>query len=156
MAAHREFVAEAESPEATFPFLLFWTPDVAWSDYLGLLRGLRDGSAVPEGLVHSSFLLAEADGELVGRVSLRFELNERLAAEGGHIGYGVRPAFRRRGYATEILRQGLALLRAAGVARVLVVCNDDNAGSATVIERAGGVLESVVDGDPPFRRYWFP
>ena len=159
MAAHREFVAGAESPEAAFPFLLFWTPDVAWSDYLGLLRGLRDGSAVPEGLVHSSFLLAEADGELVGRVSLRFELNERLAAEGGHIGYGVRPAFRRRGYATEILRQGLALLRAAGVARVLVVCNDDNAGSATVIERGGGVLESVVtpdDGEPPFRRYWIP
>jgi predicted acetyltransferase len=157
VAAHREFVAEAGSPDAAFPFLLFWTPDVAWPDYLGLLHGLRAGSAVPEGLVRSSFLLAEDGGELVGRVSLRFELNERLAAEGGHIGYGVRPAFRRRGYATEILRQGLALLRAADVAPVLVVCNDDNAGSATVIERGRGVLESVVtpdDGGPPFRRYW--
>ena len=157
MAAHREFVAEAGSPDAAFPFLLLWTPEVSWSDYLRLLHGLRDGSAVPEGLVHSSFLLAEVDGALVGRVSLRFELNQWLAAEGGNIGYGVRPAFRRRGYATEILRQGLALLRAAGVARVLVVCNDANAGSATVIERGGGVLESLVtpdDGDPPFRRYW--
>jgi predicted acetyltransferase len=49
------------------------------------------------------------------------------------------------------------LARAEGVERVLVVCDDDNEGSAAVIERCGGVLESVVtrdDGDPPFRRYW--
>jgi predicted acetyltransferase len=154
VAAHREFESEAGSPDAAFPFLLFWSPDLAWSDYLRLLNSLRDGSTVPEGLVPSSFLLAEVGGDLVGRVSLRFELNERLAAGGGHIGYGVRPAFRRRGFATEILRQGVALLRAAGVGRVLAVCDDDNVGSAAVIARSGGVLESVVDGDPPFRRYW--
>jgi predicted acetyltransferase len=157
VAAHREFQSEARTPDAAFRFLLFWSPDLAWSDYLRLLNGLRDGTAVPEGLVHSSFLLADVGGDLVGRVSVRFELNERLAAWGGHIGYGVRPAFRRRGFASEILRQGVALLRAAGVRRVLVVCDDDNVGSAAVIERCGGALESVVtpdDGDPPFRRYW--
>ena len=34
------------------------------------------------------------------------------AREGGHIGYAVRPAHRRRGYATEILRQSLIIARA--------------------------------------------
>lgn len=166
ITAQREFEGEAASPDDAFPFLLFWTPDVAWADYLRLLDGLSDGSAVPEGLVHSAFLLAinaedaedaEDDGSLVGRVSLRFTLNERLAAESGHVGYGVRPRYRRRGYATAILREGLSLLRAEGVGPVLVVCDDDNTGSAGVIERGGGVLESVVrrdDGGPPFRRYW--
>jgi predicted acetyltransferase len=142
----------------SFPFLLFWEPGLPWADYLHLLAGLRDGSRVPEGLVRSAFLLAaDGDGEVVGRVSVRLELNEYLAARGGHIGYGVRPAFRRRGHATEILRQAVALAHDEGVDRILVVCDDDNLASVAVIERCGGVLESVVvpeDGDVPFRRYW--
>ncbi len=118
---------------------------------------MRDLARVPEGLVRSDFLLAEVGGALVGRVSVRFALNDYLAAQGGHIGYGVRPAFRGRGYATEILRQAIALARTEGVERILVVCDDDNAASSRVIERNGGVLESVVtptDARVPIRRYW--
>ena len=149
MAAHDEFDG--------FPFLLLWNRELTWARYLELLDGLRSGARIPPGLVHSDFLLAEVAGEIVGRVSIRFELNEALAEKGGHVGYGVRPDFRRRGYATGILRQSLGRIRAAGVERVLVVCDDDNVGSATVIERGGGILESVVtpdDGSTPFRRYW--
>jgi predicted acetyltransferase len=95
-------------------------------------------------------------GQIVGRTSIRHELNEFLARFGGHIGYGVLDAHRRRGHATEILRQSLVIARARGVDRVLVTCDDDNVGSATVIERCGGVFESVVEGldGIPIRRYW--
>jgi predicted acetyltransferase len=40
---------------------------------------------------------------------------------------------------------------------VLVTCDDDNVASAAVIERCGGVFESLVDsaeGDVLTRRYW--
>jgi len=162
----------AQGEFESFPFLLHWEPGLEWSRYLDHLEGLRRRTRVPEGPipegpvpegpipenpVPSTFLLAEVDGALVGRASVRFSLNDFLAARGGHIGYGVRPAFRRRGYATAILQQAVAVARAEGVGRILVVCDDDNEGSARVIERCGGVLESVVtpaEGVTPFRRYW--
>ena len=55
-----------------------------------------------------------------------------------------------------MLDQALVIARAEGVARVLVTCDDDNIASATIIERAGGVLQDVrlaPDGTHK-RRYW--
>jgi predicted acetyltransferase len=55
-----------------------------------------------------------------------------------------------------MLEQALVVARAAGVEDVLVTCDDDNAASAAIIERAGGVLEDVrarPDGIG-MRRYW--
>jgi hypothetical protein len=66
---------------------------------------------------------------------------------------------RRRGYATEILRQSLVVARAVGVQRVLICCDDDNVGSRSVMETCGGVCDSVVDngaGDPAARPYPVP
>lgn len=131
-------------------------PDLAWSDYVALVHGWEDGRDLPEDFVANADLVAEVDGVVVGRASLRFELNEFLRTLGGHIGYAVRPQFRGRGYATEILRQSVELLRVRGISRVLVTCDDDNLASARVIEANGGHLENVVPGlaDVPKRRYW--
>jgi predicted acetyltransferase len=96
------------------------------------------------------------DDEVVGRTSIRYRLNDFLRHEGGHIGYCVLPPYRRRGFASEILRQSLEFLHERGVDPILITCDDDNVGSATVIERAGGVLEDLVENESgtPTRRYW--
>jgi len=149
--AHEELAQEG------FEFLLGLERGEAWPVYLARLEALRHGVDVPEGRVPATFLVAEVDGQMVGRVSLRHELNAFLAAEGGHIGYGVRPGFRRRGHASEILRQTLVVAASLGLGPVLVTCDDDNVGSSTVIERQGGVLENVLpglDGAVGKRRYW--
>lgn len=140
-----------------FPFGLGFSPELPWEVYLKARRDHQAGAFLPERFVPNTFLVAEVDGVIVGRISIRHMLNEFLLREGGHIGYCVRPAYRRRGYATEMLRQGLIVARSLGIDRVLVTCDDNNAGSIAVIEACGGQLDAVVDVNHPpgkLRRYW--
>ncbi len=51
----------------------------------------------------------------------------------------------------------LVIARAEGVDRALVICDEANVASATVIQRVGGRLEDVrlgADGTTPIARYW--
>ena len=148
--------AHTELAGDDFRFLLDWQPDLPWSDHLRLLRDRRCGIDVPADQVPATFLAARVGADLVGRVSIRHGLDDFLATRGGHVGYAVRPAFRGRGYATQVLRQALVVARAEGVDDVLVTCQDHNAASAATILRCGGVLEDVRtahDGHR-YRRYW--
>ncbi len=149
-AAHEQLAAE-------YPFGLGYTPGMPWRAYLRALAGQRAGLNLPQDHVPSTFLVADVAGEIVGRVSIRHQLNGKLRQEGGHIGYCVLRQHRRRGYATEMLRQSLIIARAEGVERVLVTCDDDNFGSAAVIEACGGELDTVAllpGRTVPIRRYW--
>jgi predicted acetyltransferase len=150
--AHRELARDE------FVFLFGWPSPLPWPTYLAGLERERRGLDLPPGRVPSTYLFAVVGDELVGRVSIRHVLNEKLLIEGGHIGYGVRPAHRRRGHATEMLRQALVVARAVGVDRALVTTDEDNLGSQAVITRCGGEYEDTrVDGTGrPVRRYWIP
>ena len=150
VAAHKTFSRE------NFEFGLGFEPNAPFTDFIESVNGTRHGRNLLEGRVAASFVLAIVDGSIVGRVSVRFALNEFLSGFGGHIGYAVLPEHRRRGFATEMLSQALVIARADGVDRVLVTCADDDVGSARTIERNGGVLENRVTrpGGGVTRRYW--
>ncbi|MGH8979978.1 MAG: GNAT family N-acetyltransferase [Acidimicrobiales bacterium] len=151
LAAHEEMAREE------FEFLLGYASGEPWVDYLARLdRHSRDVD-VPPGWVPGALLAAVVDGAVVGRLSVRYMLNDYLATVGGHIGYGVLPGHRRRGYATEMLRQGIVVARAHGVDDVLVTCDDDNVGSIRTIESCGGVFENLFCEPGALvatRRYW--
>src|SRR5665811_668388 len=121
--------AHGELAQDAFDFLLDLERGEPWPAYVARLDNLRLGVDVPKGWVPATFLVAEVDGQVIGRVSIRHQLNPYLADVAGHIGVGVRPGFRRRGYATAILRQSLFVAAATGLARVLVTCDANNVGA---------------------------
>jgi predicted acetyltransferase len=149
-----EIVAEkahAEMADDDFPFLLDRRRADQWSAYVEMLDQWRRGLDLPADRVPAAFLVAQVGPDVVGRVSIRFDLDALLRASGGRIGYAVRPGFRGRGYAREMLRQALVVARAEGVGRALLTCDDDNAASAATILRSGGVEEPGAAG---VRRFW--
>lgn len=127
-----------------FEFGLGYDPDEPFGEFVERQRRFARGDALPEGFVPATFLVAAVGTTIVGRVSIRHELNDHLAAEGGHIGYGVLEPFRRRGYATAMLRQSLIIARSLGVDTVMLTCDDTNLASARVIERCDGQLRDRV------------
>ena len=139
--------------------LLGYEHDTLWDDFLNSIDDQQAGLDHSQYVVRGVQLAADVNGEIVGRASIRFELNAFFETQGGHIGYYVRPEYRRRGYATEILRQALIIARAEGVGPVLMYCSDNNVGSSIAIERNGGVLDETglsVDDQVTWRRYWIP
>lgn len=96
------------------------------------------------------FAVDDETNTIVGMVNIRHVLNDNLINTGsGHIGYGVLPSQRRKGYGTEILR--LALLEVKSkyqISRAMVGCDKRNIGSQKVILNNGGVLQKkIVDDD---------
>ena len=152
MRAHR-----ATSWEVPY-FFHYYKEGMPFSRYLEVLAEQERGANLPPNHVPSTFLFAFVTTRIVGRVSIRHSLNAFLERVGGHIGYVVVPEFRRRGYATTILRLAIQIAREKlGIGRILVTCDDDNIGSIRTIEKNGGILENVLsapDLDKPKRRYW--
>ncbi len=78
-----------------------------FSDTLPRLIGYASGLGLRPGYVpQTTFFLWDED-RIVGLFRVRHCLNDALRDGAGHIGYGVSPAYRGRGYAT----RGLALTR---------------------------------------------
>lgn len=102
------------------------------------------------------FLMDENKDRILGAISIRHRLNEDLLFRGGHIGYGVRPTQRKKGYATQMLHLALEECRKMGLMKVLITCNKDNIGSAKTIQNNGGVMENEVteENGNIVQRYW--
>ncbi len=135
--------AERQMPN----FLLHFEEAEPWQSFLTTIETFRAGIDLPHPWLKSDFLAAEVEGQLVGRVSIRWEMNEFIEREWGHIGYEVLPSFRNNGYATSMLAQSVSLLRSNGIAEPIVTVDRGNDASIRVIEKCGGVLTETISVD---------
>lgn len=96
------------------------------------------------------------DNKVVGTIQIRHRLNEKLLFDCGHIGDGIRPSERRKGYATEMIRLALEECENLGIDKVLMTCYSDNIGSEKSIINNGGVLENIVvdENGNSVKRFW--
>jgi predicted acetyltransferase len=136
-----------------------WVLNFDTSDFAAMVEKLEELSrgigVSPNSVESSTYWLVDENNRVLGAANLRHRLNESLADRGGHIGYGIRPSERKKGYATEILRQALDIMKDLNINKVLITCDKENIGSAKTIIKNGGILESEgVSDESVFQRYW--
>ncbi|OBZ10076.1 GNAT family N-acetyltransferase [Bacillus sp. FJAT-26390] len=145
-----------ESKEDIVPWVVSLDP----ADFQGMVQSLlanEKGEHLPEGWVpDSTFWLVTENKRIVGAVNIRHGLTEKLMNCGGHIGYGIRPSERRKGYATKLLALALEEARKLGVHKALVVCDESNVPSERTILRNGGVEDTsfVEENGNVIKRFW--
>lgn len=85
------------------------------------------------------FLIREADNKIIGMINIRLVLNDALKKFGGHIGYGIRPSERGKGYNKINLYLGLKVCDEYGIDTVLMDADLNNPASWKTMESLGGV-----------------
>lgn len=150
-------IAEFRNEIPPFQFAFGFDESIPFIEYVNKLEDWSLGKGLSDEFVQSTFFVGVVSRQVVGRLSLRHYLNDFLERIGGHIGYGVIPSCRQKGYATEMLKQALPICKSIGLKKVLITCDVDNLGSQKVIEKCGGIFENITD-EPELkvqkRRYW--
>ena len=142
---------------------IFWRKIIPWSirknDYHNyelykenLEVSSDNGILVPDS---TYFCLDEDRNIFVGAVNIRQYLNDSLLLNGGHIGDGIRPSERRKGFGTKMVALALEKCKELKIQNVLMVCDKSNIASSKTILNNGGILENeiLVNGILE-QRYW--
>jgi len=109
------------------------------------------GENLKDGYVPQTIYWVMEKDEIVGIGKLRHYLNEKLTELGGHIGLGISSNCRSKGIGTEALKLLLDKAESFGIEDVLLTNNEDNFASRRIVEKCGGVLETINDGHC---KYW--
>lgn len=86
-------------------------------------------------------LIRKDDNKIVGTINIRWNLSEKMLKFGGHIGYGIRPTERGKGYNKIQLYLVLLEAQKLNLDKVMLDCSVDNLGSDKTIKALGGILE---------------
>ncbi|MEH7277403.1 GNAT family N-acetyltransferase [Bacillus toyonensis] len=145
-----------DSGETMIPWVISKDP----SNFPAMIQELLDahnGVNLPESWVpDSTYWLVTDENKIVGVVNIRHSLTEHLFNTGGHVGYGIRPSERRKGYATKLLELSLEKTKELNIEKVLVVCDEVNTGSEkTILHNSGLRDDDFIEEDGNIvRRYW--
>ena len=120
---------------------LGYSLSTSYAEWLTQITDSQNGLNLPVGIVPSTAFFLMQGTRILGHISIRHNIDSPfLAMYGGHIGYGVRPSERMKGFATKMLSLALAKCKELNLDEVLVTCKKDNIGSAKTIINNGGIL----------------
>jgi predicted acetyltransferase len=145
-----------ESGEDMVPWVIGKDP----TDFQEMIRFLLDsekGENLPKNRVpDTTFWLINDNKKVIGVVNIRHRLTKRLFNCGGHIGYGIRPSERQKGYATRLLSLSIEKAKELGIEKVLVVCDESNIGSEKTIINNDGIPDTdyIEEDGNIVKRFW--
>ena len=95
------------------------------------------------------------DNYVLGAISIRFKRTLETAGIDGHVGFGIRPSKRNKGYATMQIGLALEFCKSIGIKEVFISAKSTNIPSQRTIIKNGGVLQNVVNyEDYQLNRYY--
>ena len=119
--------------------------EISFDDFLKRMRERETDKVREKGLVPATlYFFVDEKNKICGALDIRHELNEYLEKFGGHIGYGIAPSERKKGYGKIQLKLGLEKAKKIGLKKVLITCDDNNIGSAKTIEACGGIYNDTL------------
>lgn len=117
----------------------------AWIRHCRLMEN-KETVPNPDWVEAEQFMLVrENEKYILGMINFRHYLNDYLAQFAGHIGYGVRPFERRKGYATQMLKLCIEECRKRKLEKVLITCHVENEASRKTIMACGGVFDKTTN-----------
>lgn len=145
-----------ESGEDMVPWVISKDPSNFQEMIQSLLDSEQGKNLASNWVPNSTYWLVDDDKRVIGAVNIRHQLTEKLFNSGGHIGYGIRPTERRKGYATRLLSLSLEITRELGLEKALVVCDADNIGSKRTIIKNGGIPDTdfIEEDGNRINRFW--
>jgi len=103
------------------------------------------------------WLYDEDANKIIGASNLRHYLTEEGLKTWGHIGYGIRPSERNKGYATKLLQLTLIEAKKRNIDKVLLGAYVGNIPSWKVMEKCNGIYEKTEIEEEtglPIKEYW--
>ncbi len=127
-----------------------------FEEMLGYLRAKENESTCIDDLPNTTYWLVGENKIVIGAVNIRHYITGDWENMGGHIGYGIRPSERRKGYATKILTLALEKAKQFKITNALLTCDKNNIASAKTIINNGGVADSdyVMEDGVVIKRFW--
>ena len=110
-----------------------------WLDLLNYYKNLEYPNPDFKVPALTFFLIRSDDNKIVGMCNIRTKLNSTLLFEGGHIGYGIRPTERNKGYNKINLYLALIECQKLGISEVFLDADAKNIASWKTMEALGGI-----------------
>jgi predicted acetyltransferase len=108
-----------------------------YDEWLGYVIYMENNADEP---TKTYFMIRKNDNKVIGTAFLRYRMTEDNANLYGHVGYGICPSERKKGYATQQLALIIEKAKDFKMQDVKIACDKINIASAKVAINNGGVL----------------
>ena len=130
---------------APWPLSLDYEDEEKFDKLLKHLDDVENGRGPKEFSSSSTFWVYDDESKkIVGATNIRHKIIGVSGNLWGHIGYGIRPSERRKGYAKQTLKLAMEEAKKLGIKNIYVAAYTENIGSIKTIESCGFDFEETL------------